>query len=69
MNLRRKVVGNCKLRATLTLLVLLWQCDVKSRRGLFHLAPARKETDCSVNRNLPVHAGLVTVWCEATGTT
>ena len=50
-------------------LVLLCQCDVKLRRGLFHLAPARKETDCSVNRNLPVHAGLVTVWCEATGTT
>ena len=28
----------------------------ESRKGLFHLAPARKETDCSVNRNLPVHA-------------
>jgi len=50
-------------------LVLLCQCDVKSRRGLFHLAPVREETDCSVNRNLPVHAGLVTVWCEAIGTT
>jgi hypothetical protein len=29
----------------------------------------QEETDCSVSRNLPVHAGLVTIWCEATGTT
>ena len=28
----------------------------------------QKETDCSVSRNLPVHAELVTAPCEATGT-
>ncbi|WP_258879304.1 helix-turn-helix domain-containing protein [Paraburkholderia sp. BL6669N2] len=45
-------------------------CDVMSRKGLFRLALlAREETGCSVSRNLPVHAGLVTIRCEATGTT
>ena len=51
------------------MLILLCQCDVKSRGGLFHLGSPGKGTDCSVDRNLPVHAGLVTTWCEATGTT
>jgi hypothetical protein len=43
---------------------------VKSYKGLFHLVlSAREETGCSVSRNLPVHAGLATIRCEATGTT
>jgi hypothetical protein len=45
-------------------------CDVMSHKRLFHLElSAKEETGCSVSRNLPVHAGLATIWCEATATT